>query len=329
MRRCALRPLLSGATLAAGLLAVTPAVASAQARAAATIGCDDISALNAAITAANAGTGPSEIVLAANCVYTISAPAGSSTFGPVGLPEVTRTVTLIGEHTTIQHADNGVLFRIAAVSGTTAGLTVQGITASGGLVSGSGGCYAATAGAVLMLRNSAVTDCTAFANGGGIIVNLDATATIYGSVLRGNSGGSGGAIYADELGAIGISNSVLSGNQAALGGAIFTGGRGLTVIASTITSNAASEEGGGVYNSTSPMLLGGATLQYNTAGTKGGAISNYGLSTLRNTVITGNRAPEGGGIWQGGGRTTPIISLIFGNTPNNCRPVGSVPGCYT
>ena len=35
-------------------------------------------------------------------------------------------------------------------------------------------------------------------------------------------------------------------------------------------------------------------------------------------MITGNRAPEGGGIWQGGGRTTPIISLIFGNTPNNC-----------
>ena len=329
MRRCALRPLLTGAAVAAGLLAGIPAAASAQARAAATIGCNDISALNAAISAANAGTGPPVIVLAANCVYTISVPVGSSTFGPVGLPQVTRTVMLIGQHTTIRHAGNGALFRIAAVSGTAARLTVQGITASGGLVSGSGGCYAATAGAALVLRNSAVTDCTAFANGGGIIVNLGATVTIYGSILRGNTGGNGGAVYADELGAIGISSSLLSGNKAVLGGAIFTGGRGLTDIASTITGNAASQEGGGIYDSASPMVLGGTRLQFNTAGTKGGAISNYGAGILRNTVIAGNRAPLGGGIWQGGGSIVPILSLIAGNVPNNCRPIGSVPGCYT
>jgi predicted outer membrane repeat protein len=317
------------ALLSAGLLAGIPATASAYPRATVAIACGDIAGLNAAITAANAGTGPSNITLAPNCAYQISVAAGSSVFGPVALPEVTGVVTLTGHNTSLVKENELALFRIAAVSGTGAILTVQGITASDGLVSGSGGCYSATSDAELVLRDSAATGCMAFTNGGGMIVNDGATADIEHSVIDGNTGGdAGGAIYADGSAVVTITSSYLGEDQAALGGAIYADGQDLNIAAATITENQADDEGGGLYNDGVLVHIAGTTFNLNTAGTKGGAISNYGTTTLRNTTISANSAPLGGGVWQGGGSVTPILTVIAGNTPNNCRPGGLVPGCY-
>jgi hypothetical protein len=326
MRRRILTPLLGVAAAAIALAGADPAMASGQ-MPTAVIGCGDITALDAAIDAANAHTGPSTIVLAPDCAYDILTPAGSSVFGPAALPEITSAVTLTGVRTTIANATNSMPFRIAAVSGTAASLMVQGITASEGLAGGSGGCYGVTAGATLVLKNSAVTDCSALKGGGGIIVNLGATADIDDSVLTGNFSTAGGAIYTEDGGSANVTGSYLSENQANRGAAIYADGSGLMVTASTITGNQADDQGGGIYNEGSPMLVAGSTLQQNTAGDSGGGIANYGPSTLQNTVVVANGAPSGGGVWQGGGHLTPILTVIAGNTPNNCEPIGSVPGC--
>jgi len=36
---------------------------------------------------------------------------------------------------------------------------------------------------------------------------------------------------------------------------------------------------------------------------------------------------QGGGIFNSGSTVTLVASLVTQNSPNNCRPPGSVPGC--
>jgi hypothetical protein len=50
--------------------------------------------------------------------------------------------------------------------------------------------------------------------------------------------------------------------------------------------------------------------------------------TLSGTsIITGNSAFSGGGIFNGGTVTGATATNITDNTPDNCAPSGSVPGC--
>jgi hypothetical protein len=317
-------------------------MASAQAQPVATIACGNIAGLDAAITAADAGTGPSTIVLATGCVYTLTTAAVTGTLGPDGLPRITNIVTLVGHQTTIQRLTTASDFRIAEVDGGGT-LTVTGITVRDGSAD-LGGCYLATHGGTLILRNSVVADCGA-SEGGGIYIGggddvinklsagtvrsdgIVTTAEIDNSSLSGNSADEGGAMFIASGGTVKLVTDYLAGNEAILGGAIYAHGLGLFVGASDLTRNSAIQ-GGGIYNDASAQMeIAGSKLELNSAITKGGAISNYGASLLQNSEVESNTAPQGGGIWQGGGTTVAVITQITGNLANNCRPLASIPGC--
>jgi len=176
---------------------------------------------------------------------------------------------------------------------------------------------------ILTLTNSTVTD-----NGGGGIVNV-----LFGSVtgshvtVSGNSGGDGAGIF-NQIGTVSLSNSIVSDNAAsAAGGGVFNNGT-LMLTSSTVRGNSAAY-GGGIFN------FGSATLADSTVGgnsaTYGAGIYNlFGALTLADSTVSRNNATSaGGGTYADGEGTFSLTGAtdISENSPDNCYPPGSVPGC--
>jgi len=344
MHKRTCRVVLSSTGLIAGLIAGFAGMAGAQAVPIATVACNDIAGLDAAIVAANAATGPSTIVLATGCVYTLTTAADTSgTQGPDGLPIITNTVTLIGNATIIQRDLEASDFRIAEVD-TDGTLTVQGITVRFGSAE-VGGCYLVTGGGALVLKHSGVAECEA-GGGGGIALNESpppsptrhgaravradgvSTALISNSQLVGNSADDGGAILADSGSSLRLVTDYLAKNEAVDGGAIYTDGLQVFVGSSELTQNRAEDDGGAIDNMDSAVDVAGSKLDRNLADDEGGAIYNDASTLIENSSVVSNSAPAGGGIWQEGGPIVVIKSLIASNVVNNCAPLASVPGCF-
>lgn len=293
------------------------------------VGCNDIAALDQAIVAADNGTGPSTIRLAPRCVYTITTPASTGGLGANALPQITGTVTLVGRDTTIRRDPDAVdAFRIAEIDGPGGRLTVEGIKAANGGYLDYAGTYLPTGGATLVLRNSEVTDSIAN-NGGAIFVNQNSTLQVFDSTLRNNSSLQGGAIYNGPGSTTQLSRTTLAANDAdQFGGGVFDAGTSLTIENSRISRNTALQHGGGIYNDRHPMTVRSTRIDSNHAGLLGGGIYNAGTSTLTNSLVMFNSASDGGGIYQDAlGSTRLVNSRVIRNTPNNCRPLNSVPGC--
>ncbi len=135
---------------------------------------------------------------------------------------------------------------------------------------------------------------------------------------------SGGGIV--NHGTMTLRNSRVSGNTAAGSGIVASGGgiisaqgepgsppTTLTLISSVVAFNRAGGDGGGIANGVplppgGPMLIGG-TLK------------------LVNSLVIGNKATAGGGIFNNHGTVTLVNALIIGNHPDNCEPTGSITGC--
>jgi hypothetical protein len=89
------------------------------------------------------------------------------------------------------------------------------------------------------------------------------------------------------------------------------------------------------------LTLNNSQVNYNSAGGDGGGIANGvpakglppgppligGPVTLNHSQVTGNTAANGGGIFNNNGTVTLASSPVTGNSPNDCAPSGSVPGC--
>ncbi|MEV6841533.1 hypothetical protein AB0N17_45065 [Streptomyces sp. NPDC051133] len=73
------------------------------------------------------------------------------------------------------------------------------------------------------------------------------------------------------------------------------------LIDSRVTANTADTNGGGIFN-VGTLTLTRSMLGHNTAGAQGGGIYNDGTAQLRG-------------------------SRVVANTPDNCFPPGTVPGC--
>ena len=66
------------------------------------------------------------------------------------------------------------------------------------------------------------------------------------------------------------------------------------VLNSTVTRNTARGDGGGIHNwATGNLTIANTTVSENVAASQGGGIINEGTLTFRNSIITGNSAPQG------------------------------------
>jgi predicted outer membrane repeat protein len=184
---------------------------------------------------------------------------------------------------------------------------LQGVTIQGNAAGGSGGgVNVAEGGDGVYLADASVTGNTAGGDGGGVFAGAATESHVNGTVIRGNRAHDGGGIWGDP---------------------------GATVItsAAAITGNRATRNGGGVASSGSGgnLSVAGGQVTGNRAGGNGGGIWAQGDTDFTGTPITGNDAAAGGGIYGDGPAVTVALasSPVTGNTPDNCEPPGSVPGC--
>lgn len=148
--------------------------------------------------------------------------------------------------------------------------------------------------------------------------------TITGGDVTQERGG-GGAL--DIIAGIVLLDHVsLTGNLAQMGGAIDNeGGRvggaysgGVTLVDSLVTKNISSnQEGGGIYNRGN-LVVRDSEISYNVSKAGvfgGGGIYNAsGTATLDHSLLVGNLAPEGGGLYNDGGVVNIVNqSVVSGN----------------
>lgn len=159
-----------------------------------------------------------------------------------------------------------------------------------------GGCLFVAPGGNLTLDGVAVTGCRAPADtghgSGGGIANLDGTLVIRDSEIRGNvaTSGCGGGIV--NHGSLRIESSAIVGNEAE------------------------GDDGGGVCNLGEPLTIENSELRENVARDGGGVFSSTtGMSFLDGTIVDGNRAMRGGGMFVAGEDEDWVLSgaSVMGN----------------
>ncbi|MGC5345275.1 hypothetical protein ACPXCE_22655 [Streptomyces sp. DT24] len=259
-------PAAAGATvlIATALSALNPVSAQAA------VACDE-TALITAVDAANAAGG-GNVVLAADCTYTMSVPHSSDADGPNALPIITTAITLTGDTDTIirSTAPGTPAFRIAKVApggdltlkgnvtlrngraATDGGgilnhgaVTLTAGTLTGNTALGRGGALAnadiaaPAKGAVATFTNSTVSDNTATGQGGGIRNGSRGSLTTTSSAVRGNtSGAQGGGIAAVDSTATTLTSTPVSANRAVLAGGVHRSNGVMTLTSSPISGNA-------------------------------------------------------------------------------------------
>jgi hypothetical protein len=257
---------------------------------------DLVTAINQANSARSA-----VLLLSRGCNYVLTTAAT----GDDGLPSVTGRITLIGGHgTQISRASSAGPFRILDVA-TGGSLTLVNLAVANGKLDGPSNGGGILDLGTLALRNVRLTGNSGGGEGvgGGLFVGIGAHAAISGSELDSNSSAAGGAVF--SLGNLVIDRSVLARNTTpANGGAIFADAGSATRISGTVVTR-------------------------NSAGIRGGGILNVGALVLRFDRVTFNRASvEGGGIFNAGSGTVSLrFTRVAFNTPDNCRPQGTIRGC--
>ncbi|MCX6030394.1 MAG: hypothetical protein NT169_13995 [Chloroflexi bacterium] len=309
--------------------------------------CGLIDAINAVNTDALTGGCPAgsgaDIIALQTDVSLVA--VNNTTFGATGLPVVTSQVTIRGDGHTISRSTSAGIpkFRILAVAGG-GELTLEGVTITNGRTQEFGadpeiygGGVLVLSGGSLTLRNSTVSDNSAFAHGGGLSV-FRGTVTTFDTIISRNSSYAGGGIWGEEAtvfiqdgalrnnvaqnhgGGISLLNgsttvlrSTLSGNSATEtgGGAIFSNGSKLIVADSAIFDNSASSYGGGIANWYSTGTISNCTVYRNSAAAGGGVVNLHGELTLFATTISTNEASKGGGIHNEEEANTRISSSIL------------------
>ncbi|MFG2985510.1 hypothetical protein ACGFYQ_30335 [Streptomyces sp. NPDC048258] len=180
----------------------------------------------------------------------------------------------------------------------------------------------------MTVTGGAITDNTSdaphgFAQGGAIANN--ALMTVSKVKISGNRAvakdgtARGGGVRVGPFGTLDLTDSHITGNvvdapngTAQGGGLDNPDGGTLTarrnqVLRNTVIAKDGTAQGGGLYH--------------------GGGTTGLGTTTLEGNTISRNRAGDGGGIFKASGVLTLNGDVIRDNRPNNCSPVGAVPGC--
>ncbi|MBL1099063.1 hypothetical protein [Streptomyces coffeae] len=308
-------------------LAVLPAE-PASAAGGTQVPCNDITALQAAITDANTGGG--SITLAPHCTYTLTTPDNTDD----GLPEITGNVTISGRGTTIRRApDSTQDFRIFHVqSGGT--LTLNSLTVSGGSVPNSSGGGMWNSGTLnlnrAIIKRNRARSSGAIHNPGGQL-NFDHS-TIERNTATLNGGGitNGSNPILGRVGTLTMKGGALLNNRA-LGenGGALENLRSSTSLDSVSVRGNTALHGGGIHQFGGTLSLTSTIVSHNIAVTGAGLFSEFSTPTLVRSLVTRNTAiTAGGGIFNGtSSQVTLTDSRVIHNAPDNCSPEGSVPGC--
>jgi hypothetical protein len=180
--------------------------------------------------------------------------------------------------------------------------------------------------------------------GGGIFTYADATSTLIGCEVTGNTAETGGGIWNGNIrnaepgrstlidstvssnsateesgggiwneGVLTLFNSTVSGNETVHGGGLYDGPAGTAALSfSRVTSNSASD-GGGLYDE-GAVTLKDTSLDSNEATDGGGAyVGSRGTLTLRQAGVVADSAGEGGGVFNTG-EVTGSGSVIADNS---------------
>ena len=143
----------------------------------------------------------------------------------------------------------------------------------------------------------------------GGAISSKGTLSIIGSTFEGNTASDGGAVALS--GPTSIVRSSFTGNVAFFGGACISGGGPLMVSETSFVGNGGSTAAeGGAMKIYGTITLQDVTMSGNSAD-NGGAINQRGTLSLQNVTISGNQSRRGGGILQiGGGTTLTNVTLV-------------------
>ncbi len=303
-----------GGIMAVGLGSAQVASAS-QDRSEVTVPCST-PALDDALASASAGE---IMVLADRCTYGLGG----------ALPSPTQDLTIVGRGATFRPTADDSDFTILTVDAPI-NLSITGVN----FVNGGGGAIDNEGGANLRITDSTFRD-TRGSQFGDAIWNHSGTLTVVADSFTDNTNSYGlaGAITNDDNAT--VIASTFSANHAAAGlesdahgGAIDNDGT-LRVYASSFAGNTSDFAGGALYN-VGHAALAGDSFRDNSAGGGAAIYNDYdAVLAVSYSLITGNAASYygGGGIADNGGTVTVSRDVISGNQPDNCDPVGTIPGC--
>jgi predicted outer membrane repeat protein len=304
-------------------------------------GVGNVAFLKSAISSANATAVTDTIVLAANCVYTLTAADNSNN----GLPLITNSLVISGNGSTILRS-SGSGFRFFLLIPLTATLALHDLTLRNGSTGNGAAIFAD--GGLTLIGVKAVSN-TATAGGGAVVAG--STVLIQNSLFQSNTvgSGSGGALTAGgaqiedstfinnhasanggalQLAVGGLSSAILRtqfiSNTAANGGALNILLATVAITDSNFLSNTATADGGAIHALTSTLALASTifptitTFQHNTAAS-GGALLLSGPGALALNAVTfhnNQTTGEGGAValLNGAGPVNIVDSNFIGNS---------------
>lgn len=163
-----------------------------------------------------------------------------------------------------------------------------------------GGIYAAS-GVTVTSKNTKFLDNTAN-SGGGILLYLNSSADLNNSEVSDNKAtGNGGGVYVyDATCSLTTSNgTVFRENSGYRGGGIFSSGGTVTVEDSIFEKNTATDDGGAIAatQNSSLTVRSSKVLENKAADTAGGILAEKSTLEVTDSIIDGNRASLGGGLY--------------------------------
>ena len=163
---------------------------------------------------------------------------------------------------------------------------------------------------------------------GGSLTVLDSTVgggTAGGVDYAGNIANLAGGVYIGAAGSATMTNTGILRNVAQSAGGIANDGT-LHMNTSTIANNSATGSAGSLAGGLATGVTGssdvaGTFIFANAATAEAGAIWNGRVTTLTDTYVTGNFAPNGSGI-----ENTGVMTITRGSVSGNTFPAGTTPG---
>lgn len=282
--------------------------------------------VQAAVDAASAG----DVVKVAQGVYTDICVRN----GITQVVYVDKSVTIRGGYTTANWSvddaethpttlDAQGLGRVMVISGApSAGSgqaiapTIDGLRITGGDATGLGGTpwfdvgggvyvYEATA---TLLGNLVYGNTAPYGGGLGLVKSA---ATLVGNAISNNTGSHGAGLYLFQSAAALNRNTVSGNTGGGWGGGVLLDSSSATLEANTIAGNTTTQYGGGVSLFWSDATLNRNTLTGNDA-YRGGGLQVYASdATLNGNIVTGNTANQwGGGVWIDSGSAPTLVNNV-------------------